>query len=321
MKANSLLMIKSLKTYYYTPIGLIKAVDGIDLEISRGEFVAIVGESGCGKSTAALSILRLVPPPGQIIEGHIVYEQKDLLGLTTRELREIRGKHISMIFQNPVMYLNPIMKVGEQVNEAIRLNQKVDRKGGKKKTIETLRQVRIPAPEKVYESYPHQLSGGMQQRVLIAAAISCHPSLLIADEPTTSLDVTVQSQIVDLLKKVIGKLGGSLLLITHDLGVVADIADSVYVMYLGRVVEHSDIFSLFENPKHPYTQGLLKSAFSLDKFKKKLEAIEGEIPDPVNPPSGCRFHPRCKKAMDICRRREPPYVKVGDGLVSCWLYD
>lgn len=314
--SNVLLEVKGLKTYFHTSMGLIKAVDGVNLHVLEGEAVGLVGESGCGKTMTAHSIMRLVPmPPGAIEDGHIWFGSIDLLSLSEHEMRNFRGQKIAMIFQDPMTYLNPVMKIEKQIGEVIL------HAPNEKTTIEILESVGIPEPAKVAKAYPHELSGGMRQRVLIAIAMANNPPLLIADEPTTALDVTVQAQILDLIRAIKEKRGTSLLLITHDLGIVAEMCDRVYVMYAGNIVESADVFSTFEDPLHPYTQGLLRSALSIAEFRENLETIEGTVPDLLNPPSGCRFHNRCPKAMPICRKTEPPLIESrARRQVSCWLY-
>jgi len=315
-----LLEVKDLKTELSTQRGIIRAVDGVNLRINESERVALVGESGCGKTMTALSIIRLVPdPPGKITSGEIQFKGINLLERTNHEMTELRGKEISMVFQDPMTFLNPLMKIGDQIAEGVRIHQKIGKNQALERAVETLRSVSIPAPDKVCSYYPHQLSGGMRQRVLIAIALACDPVFVILDEPTTALDVTTQSQILRLTSDLTKKL--SLLLITHDLGIVGYLADVVYVMYVGKIVEHGDVFSIYEEPAHPYTQGLLNSVLSIDEFKKTLETIGGMVPDALNPPGGCRFHPRCTRVLDICRSKEPPEVQVGqDHFVSCWLY-
>lgn len=320
----SLLEIRDLKTYFYTSRGAVRAVDGVDFEIRKGEAVGLVGESGCGKTMTAFSIMRLVPPPGQIVEGSIWFgegtEKRDLTKVPEKEMMEIRGGMISMVFQDPMTYLNPVMRVYDQIAEAIVLHQNVSKEEARRKAIEALERVRIPAPSVVARYYPHQLSGGMRQRALIAMAISCGPELLIADEPTTALDVTVQAQVLELIKQLKREMGMALMLITHDLGIVADICDRVCVMYAGEIVEEGDVLRIYREPKHPYTSGLLRSTLSIDEFKENLVTIEGVVPDLTDPPKGCRFHPRCPNAADRCRETEPPVIELTKGRVSCWLY-
>lgn len=297
------------------------AVDGVDLKIKKGETVALVGESGCGKSTLGFSITRLIPHSGSFEGGNIFFKNRDILQLSNNEMRKIRGKEISMIFQDPMTYLDPVMRVGRQISQAYSVHKGGKKKEVKERVVELLKTVELPEPEKIYQKYSFELSGGMRQRVVIAMALACDPSLIIADEPTTALDVTIQQQILDLLKRLKEKLGLSILLITHDLGIAADIADRIYVMYAGKIVETADVFTIFKNPKHPYTQGLLKSAFSIDEFKKQLFFIKGSVPDLINPPSGCRFHPRCPYAKEVCSQEPPPVIQTeSDHFVSCWLH-
>lgn len=283
--------------------------------------VGLVGESGSGKTVTALSVMQLVPsPPGKIVEGSIHFNGRNLLKLTGSQLRKMRGKEISMVFQDPMTFLNPVMKVGKQIAEAIMLHQKAGPRRAARLAIRSLELVGIPSPEKVVQSYPHELSGGMRQRVIIAIAISCEPLLIILDEPTTALDVTIQAQILELITSIKHELGTSQLLITHDLGIVAELCDEVYVMYAGKIAEHADVFELFDNPLHPYTRGLLESALSIDEFKANLVSIEGNVPSLIDPPPGCRFASRCPHAMQICDS-EPPLLRVSPGhKVACWLY-
>jgi peptide/nickel transport system ATP-binding protein/oligopeptide transport system ATP-binding protein len=319
--SKPLLTIQDLKMYFFTRKGAVKAVDGINLEVRDGEMIGVVGESGCGKTMTAFSVLGLVPNPGKIINGEILFKDRNLLKLTKSEMRSIRGKEISMIFQDPLTYLNPVLKVEDQISENLLLHTGINKTEAKKRVIEILEMVGLPSPTKIAQYYPHQLSGGMRQRVMIAMAISCNPSLLIADEPTTFLDVTIQAQILNLLKELVKTLGVSLLMITHDLGIVAEICDKVYVMYCGKIVESADVFSIYDNCKHPYTIGLLNSVLSIDEFKVKITAIKGSVPGLINPPSGCRFHPRCEKRLAICSEKEPMDIEIEPGhMVSCWLY-
>ncbi len=323
-----LIELKGLKTYFYTEDGVVKAVDGVSFAIEPEQTLGVVGESGCGKSVTALSIMGLVPmPPGKIVAGEILFYKDGKavelhkLNPKGREYRSIRGKEIAMIFQEPMTSLNPVFTIGYQIMEAIMLHQKVSKKEAKKKAIEMLRQVGIPEPEQRVDEYPHQLSGGMRQRAMIAMALSCNPSLLIADEPTTALDVTIQAQVLDLMQDLKRKFQAAIMLITHDLGVVAEMCEEVVVMYLGKVVEHAKVRPIFHEPKHPYTQGLLKSIPSLATKKKRLEPIKGVVPDPLNAPPGCPFNPRCPYTMDICRREMPPLKEVApEHDVACWLY-
>lgn len=319
-----LLQVKDLKTYFYTDDGVVKAVDGIDFTIKKGETLGMVGESGCGKSVSALSILQLVQdPPGKIINGEIWFKGEDLLKKKSEKMRKIRGNDISMIFQEPMTSLNPVYTIGEQISEAIILHQKLNKEKALKKTIEMLKLVGIPSPEKKVHEYPHELSGGQRQRAMIAMALSCNPDLLIADEPTTALDVTIEAQILELIKKLKDEIGMAVLMITHDLGVIAEVSDYVVVVYAGKAVEYADVISIFKNPKHPYTIALQKSIPQLtDKPGRKLEVIKGNIPDPLALPYGCKFHPRCKFAIDLCKNKEPELEKIGDNhIVRCWMYN
>jgi oligopeptide/dipeptide ABC transporter ATP-binding protein len=325
-KRQPLLEIKNLKTHFYTDDGVVQAVDGVSFSIGKGETLAVVGESGCGKSITAFSTMRLIPsPPGKIVEGEILFHGDDgapvdLTKLDARgaQMRDLRGNDIAMIFQEPMTSLSPVHTIGNQIGEAIELHQKVNKAEARKRSAEALRKVRLPEPERQLDAYPHELSGGMRQRAMIAMALSCNPSLLIADEPTTALDVTVQAQILDLMVALQDEIGMSILLITHDLGVVAWMADNVAVMYLGKIVEYSDVRTIFKNPKHPYTKGLLKSIPKIGQ-KEKLIPIEGSVPDPFERPVGCSFAPRCPQVMDKCRE-EPPLVETEAGhQVSCWL--
>lgn len=313
---NNLLAINNLKTYFYTSRGIAPAVNGVSINVPGGKVVGLVGESGCGKSVTVLSILRLIQsPPGKIVSGEILFKDKNLLSMTTDEICNIRGNEISMIFQDPMTSLNPVYTVGKQVMEAIMIHQSIDKKSAKKKVIEIFNEVGIPEPQKRFYSYPHQLSGGLRQRVMIAMALICRPKLLIADEPTTALDVTIQAQILKLMNELQKQTNASILLITHDLGVVAEICDYVYVMYTGKIMEHGDVFEIFDNPLHPYTVGLLKSIPKITEKKekdKKLYSISGMVPNLLHLPKGCSFYPRCKFAMDICREKEPELVEVNE---------
>jgi peptide/nickel transport system ATP-binding protein/oligopeptide transport system ATP-binding protein len=318
---QQLLSVRNLKTHYFTPDGVVKAVDGVDFDINRGKILGIVGESGCGKSQSVLSIMGLIPkPPGKIVDGQILFEGKDLVRATEAEMRAIRGNDISMIFQEPMTSLNPVFTIGNQIMEAIMLHQKLNKHDAKAKAIEMLELVGIPAPDKRVDEYPHQLSGGMRQRVMIAMALSCNPKLLIADEPTTALDVTIQAQILDLMKKLQNDIGMAIALITHDLGVIAEVVERVVVMYAGKIVEEAPVGELFARPLHPYTLGLLGSIPAIDKKTERLKVIPGIVPNPMNLPPGCRFNPRCEYVMDICREQEPEIRKIGpDHSVRCWL--
>ena len=322
--ADLLLQVKDLKTYFYTDDGVVKAVDSVDFIIKKGKTLGMVGESGCGKSVTALSVLRLIQePPGKIVSGEICFKGEELLKKTPEEMRKVRGNDISMIFQEPMTSLNPVYTIGEQISEAIILHQKLDKEKALKKTVEMLRLVSIPSPEKRIHEYPHELSGGQRQRAMIAMALSCNPDLLIADEPTTALDVTIQAQILELIKKLKDEIGMSVLMITHDLGVIAEVSDDVVVVYAGKAVEYADVKTIFKDPKHPYTIALQNSIPRLtDKPGKKLEVIQGGIPDPLALPSGCKFHPRCKFAIDFCKREEPELEKMEDNhIVRCWMYN
>jgi len=312
--AEDLLRIEGLRTVFRNSSGLIRAVDGIDLSVPRGRTLGIVGESGCGKSMLSLSIMRLVPPPGRIVEGRVLLEGRDLLQLSTAEMRQVRGGQIAMIFQEPMTSLNPVHPIGRQIVEAMRVHSPRESASAlKEQAIAALKRVRIPSPERRFDEYPHQLSGGMRQRVMIAMALACRPRLLIADEPTTALDVTVQAQILDLLRELQEETGMSIILITHDLGVVAEMADEVAVLYAGKVAERTSARALFEDPQHPYTLGLLGSVPRLDEERERLLAIEGAVPPPFAFPEGCRFHPRCPFAIGPCREGQPPLREIAAG--------
>lgn len=312
MAEDVLLRVKDLATHFKTEEGIVKAVDGVDFEVRRGEVLGVVGESGCGKSMTSMSILRLVPKPqGQIVRGELMFDGIDLLKLSEEEMRKIRGNSISLISQDPMTSLNPVLTIGEQIMEAIQLHQGLDKQAAKNKAIEMLRKVGIPSPEKRVDEYPHQFSGGMRQRAIIAMALSCEPKLLIADEPTTALDVTIQAQILDLMREIKEKENAGIIFITHDMGVVAEMCDFVCVMYAGKVVEAADVFTLFKTPAHPYTEGLLKSIPRLDDVKERLDPIDGQPPSLSKLPPGCSFAPRCPEAQDICRKQEPELKQVG----------
>ncbi len=319
---NELLKVENLKTYFFTYEGTVKAVDGISFSINRGETLGLVGESGCGKSVTALSIMRLIPhPPGRIVSGEIYSEGKNLLKYNEKEMRNIRGRKISMIFQEPMTSLDPVFTIGHEIKEAVRLHSSVNKKDARDKTIETLRVVGMPDAEKRINNYPHELSGGMRQRAMIAMALCCNPALLIADEPTTALDVTIQAQILRLINELKDEFDASVLLITHDLGVVAEMCDRVAVMYAGHIVEHTDIDTIFRNPLHPYTKGLNKSIPRLDADVERLETIKGLVPNLLDVPSGCPFHPRCSYRSEKCMK-EMPELKDAENnhLVKCHLY-
>jgi oligopeptide/dipeptide ABC transporter ATP-binding protein len=319
--SDILLEVKNLKTYFFTEDGVVPAVDGVDFTIKKGETLGIVGESGCGKSVTSLSLLRLVPnPPGRIVEGEMNFRGSDILKMSDAEMRNLRGNDISMIFQEPMTSLNPVFTVGDQIAEAVELHQGLNKSDAKVKAVEMLKLVGIPSAEERADNYPHQMSGGMRQRVMIGMALSCNPSLLIADEPTTALDVTIQAQILELMKDLKHRLGTSIILITHDLGVVAEMAENVMVMYAGKVVEYTDVKTIFKNPKHPYTLGLLGSIPRIDEPKEKLYVISGSVPNPYEMPKGCRFHPRCPEAREICCHREPEIVNTDGHQVRCWKY-
>ena len=321
-----LLEVVDLQTQFPTRAGLVKAVDGVSFTIRAGELLGLVGESGCGKSITALSIMRLISKPGKIAGGSIKFKGEELTTASTERLREIRGNDIAMIFQDPMTSLNPVFTVGEQIAEALRLHRRLDRKAAWAAAIEAMKEVSIPSPERRVKDYPHQLSGGMRQRVMIAMALACDPELLIADEPTTALDVTIQAQILELLDELRRTRQLAVLLITHDLGVVAEVADRVCVMYTGKIVEESGVDELFETPKHPYTQGLLRSVPKLTEVgslkSERLKTIDGTVPSPTNLPNGCHFAPRCEHRMDICIRGEIPLtVLPNDVKVRCVLHD
>lgn len=318
-----LLEVKGLQTYFKTDAGIVKAVDGISFTLNKGETLGIVGESGSGKSVTNLSIMRLIPsPPGKIVGGEVLFEGKDILKLSEGELRHLRGNDISMIFQDPMTSLNPFLRISTQMIETIRLHQSMSRKEALAKSIEMLKLVGIPAAEERIHNYPHQFSGGMRQRVMIGMALSCEAKILIADEPTTALDVTIQAQILELIQELSKKLDTAVILITHDLGVVAGMCDTVCVMYAGKIVEKAKTDDLYANPSHPYTYGLIQSVPRLDKAHDgKLFSIEGQPPNVIDLPPCCPFHPRCHKAMDICRTQYPPTKDLGNGHeVSCWLF-
>ncbi len=316
-----MLSIYGLRTHFFTEEGVVRAVDGVNLKIGRKETIGLVGESGCGKSVTALSIMRLVPSPGRIVDGRMLFEYEDILKKSEDEMGDIRGNKISMIFQEPMSSLNPVLTIGEQIAEVIRLHQGLSNSNAKTKAVEMLELVEMPSPLTKLNEYPHQLSGGMRQRVMIAMALSCNPSLLIADEPTTALDVTIQAQILELMKNLIKDFDSSLLLITHDFGIVAELCDKIAVMYAGNIVEQAHTKILFKNPKHPYTLGLFNSVPKIDVDVKRLKVIDGAVPNLANPPTGCKFHPRCPYVREICKKQKPQLVEVEPRhLVSCWIY-
>ncbi len=318
MPETPLIEVRDLRTHFFTDDGVVKAVDGCSWKIYSGKTLGVVGESGCGKSVTALSIMRLVSAPGRIVEGRILLEGNDLSALPESEMRKIRGAKISMIFQEPMTSLNPVFTIGNQIIEAILLHQNVSPIEARRRAIEMLRKVRIPEPEVRIDAYPHQFSGGMRQRAMIAMALSCNPRLLVADEPTTALDVTIQAQILDLLRELQREFGMSIMIITHDLGIVAEMADDVVVMYASKIVEQADVKSLFARPLHPYTRGLFKARPKPGTPKtEKLQMIEGMVPSPLRFPSGCKFHPRCPEAKDRCKTEEPVLRSVGGHQVAC----
>jgi len=319
---EELINVENLSTHYTTLGGVVRAVDNVSLKIHKGEAVALVGESGSGKSTIAFSMMRLISSPGRIINGKVILNGRDILSLSKSEMTRVRGDEMGMIFQEPLTFLNPLIRVGEQIAEAIRIHQKAIPSEAKEKAVEALRLVQLPNPETIANYYPHQLSGGMRQRVLIAIAISCRPHLLIADEPTTALDVTIQAQIMQLLHKLCKELDTALLLITHDLGLVAEYCDRVYVMYAGQIVEEADIFKLFKSPKHPYTAALLSCALMFDRRTEEFKTINGRPPGRDQLPTGCRFHPRCSQAISSCQSTVPSMVNLENGgQARCLLFE
>ena len=321
-----LLEVKNLRTYFYTEDGVVHAVDGVDFVVYPGEVLGLVGESGCGKSVTSLSIMRLISPPGKTLEGQVLLDGLDLLKLPENEMIKVRGNRISMIFQQPQTALNPVFRVGEQIAEVLSIHQDFGKEAGQKRAVELLKMVGIPDAERRADSYPHELSGGMAQRVMIAMGLACVPELLIADEPTTALDVTIQAQILDLMRELREKMGTSVILITHDLGVIAELAERVAVMYAGEIVEQAEVQELFDHPLHPYTQGLIGSIPVLGKIKERLDVIPGTVPNLVNLPEACRFAPRCaareKYGLKICTQVRPNLTEVSAGhKVRCWLYE
>lgn len=321
---EKLVDIRNLKTWFYTDQGVVKAVNDVSYDIREGETLGLVGESGCGKSVTAMSIMRLIPdPPGKIVSGSIMFEGKhDLATMPMQKVRKIRGNEIGMIFQEPMTSLNPVYTVGNQIIEAIELHLGKEGDEARELAIDALRKVGIPSPESRIDTYPHQMSGGMKQRVMIAMSLVCNPKLLIADEPTTALDVTIQAQILDLMRDLQIKYGMSILMITHDLAVVAEMAHRVVVMYASKIVEKADVETLYDKPLHPYTVGLFESIPKLSSTAKNLTPIEGVVPNPLEFPAGCKFHTRCKKVMNKCRVEEPPLFEPEPGHhVACWLHD
>lgn len=320
MMTDPLLKVSGLRTHYYRPGATpLRSVDGVDLTVMPGEVVALVGESGCGKSTTAMSIMGLIGKPGKIVGGTIEFAGTDLVNLSPAEMRKLRGRALSIVFQNPNTYLNPVMRVGDQIAESAAQHLGINRREALRRAIEVLEQVRVTAPERVARSYPYELSGGMNQRVLIAIAIVCQPNLIILDEPTTALDVMVQREILGLLRRLKESRERSMIFITHDFGLVAELADRVYVMYAGRVVEHGDVFQIFSAPRHPYTQALMKSVPSMTEIVDSLQSIDGSVPDLGSTIPGCLFAPRCKQVLDRCRTEAPVMERASDGSgVACW---
>ncbi len=317
---ENLLEIRDLYVRFHTLRGIVKAIDGVNLEVGYGEVLGLVGETGSGKTVTGLSILRLLEQNAEITGGEIIFQGRDLLKLPLKEILKIRGRDISMIFQEPKAALNPVMQVGDQVAESFLVHEEISKKEAKERVLEIFRRVGLPDPERVYKSYPHELSGGMAQRVVISMALALKPKLLIADEPTSALDVTIQAQIMDLFRELINEMGTSVIYITHDMALAAEISDRIAVMYAGRIVEVADTETIFENPLHPYTQGLLKS-IPKPGYRGKLFSMEGEIPPMINPPPGCRFHPRCPKRFDPCDKEVPKLVEVEPGhKVACFLF-
>lgn len=326
IEKDYILEVKGLKTQFFTESGVVRAVDGVDINVRRGEVLGIVGESGCGKSVTSLSIMRLVGQPGKIVEGQIIFDNQNLLDLPENQMINIRGNRISMIFQQPQSCLNPVFRVGEQLSEVLYIHQDLGKEAGEKRAVELLGMVGIPEPESRVKAFPHEMSGGMAQRVMIAMALACVPELLIADEPTTALDVTIQAQILDLMRNLKSKMDTSIILITHDLGVVAEMCDRVVVMYAGRVVEESPVIELFADPKHPYTAALIGSTPVLGQAEKELVTIPGSVPNLINLPSGCKFAARCvarvENNLEICTEEEPTLKPIGPNRwVRCWLYE
>jgi peptide/nickel transport system ATP-binding protein len=321
--AKNIVQFRNLETHFETPAGTLKAVNKVSFNIREGETICIVGESGCGKSVTAMSLMGLVEsPPGKIAGGEILFEDRDLLKLSKNQMSKIRGKDISMIFQEPMSSLNPVLTIGEQISEPLKKHMLLDRKEAKKRAIELITMVGIPRAEKIFDSYPHELSGGMRQRIMIAIALSCDPKLLIADEPTTALDVTIQAQILDLMRNIKKNNNTAIMLITHDLGVVAEMADYVVVMYAGKVIEEAPVMELFKNPKHPYTKGLLKAKPVLNQVQERLYSIPGQVPNPVDLQDNCHFNDRCESCMAVCTEKAPLLTNYdNEHKVACWLYE
>lgn len=325
-KSEVILEVRGLKTQFFTESGVVRAVDGVDFYVKRGEVLGLVGESGCGKSVTSLSIMRLIGQPGEIVEGQIIFDNEDLVELPEAKMLKMRGNRISMIFQQPTSCLNPVFRVGEQLSEVLFIHQDLGKEAGEKRAIELLNMVGIPEPESRVKAFPHELSGGMAQRVMIAMALACVPELLIADEPTTALDVTIQAQILDLMRNLRSKMETSIILITHDLGVVAEMCDRVEVMYAGRIVEEAPVVELYKSPKHPYTEALIGSTPVLGQAGKELFAIPGSVPNLIDLPPGCKFAPRClprvQNNLTICTEEEPELKTIGPNhKVRCWLYE
>ena len=324
-----MLEVRNLKTYFYTEDGVVQAVNGVNFAVHRGKVLALVGESGCGKSVTSFSIMRLVGIPGKIVEGEVIFDGQDLLKISEEQMTHIRGNRIAMIFQQPTSCLNPVFRVGDQIAEVLDIHYALGKEAGKKRAVELLRDVKVPDPERRIEAYPHELSGGMAQRVMIAMALACIPELLIADEPTTALDVTIQAQILTIMNDLRSKLGTAIILITHDLGVVAEMADDVAAMYAGQIVEQAPVNVLFSSPKHPYTVGLIGSIPSMTELRDRLDVIPGSVPNLIDLPSGCPFAPRCRQRVEneswlkgICRHVDPDLKPIGDDHdVACWLFD
>lgn len=321
MIEETLLKVDNLRTWFYTDDGIVKAVNDVSFSLNKGHTLGIVGESGCGKSITSLSVMRLIDsPPGKIVGGKIVFKGEDLLAKSEEEMRRVRGKRIAMIFQEPMTSLNPVYTVGRQIEEALLIHESMTKKEAKRRALEMLRLVRIPLPEKRFDEYPHQLSGGMRQRVMIAIALACSPELLICDEPTTALDVTIQAQILALIDELKEKTGTSVIMITHDLGVISEIADEVLIMYAGEIVEYAPKTQLFQNPLHPYTQGLIACVPKLGLDSDRLQTIEGTVPSFDDMPAGCTFWPRCPFAESICKEKKPPLADCGNRTVRCHRY-
>ncbi|TVX94447.1 ABC transporter ATP-binding protein [Paenibacillus agilis] len=320
--ANNLIEFRNLRTNFYTSSGVVKAVNDVSFSIKEGETLCVVGESGCGKSVTAMSLMRLVSPPGKTEGGQILYKGQDLLTLKERDMRHIRGNEIAMIFQEPMTSLNPVLTIGDQITEPLLLHKGMTRRDAKKRAIELIELVGIPRAAKIFDSYPHELSGGMRQRIMIAIALSCDPKLLIADEPTTALDVTIQAQILDLMRNIKSEFNTAIMMITHDLGVVAEMADHVVVMYAGKVIEEAPVHELFANPKHPYTQGLMRAKPILNQRQDRLYTIPGQVPNPVELGNNCYFNDRCEHCMSVCVDKQPVLTTYENKhKAACWLYE